>query len=48
VFVLFYIPCVATVITQVREIGWKWTGISVLLSASVATVLAFLVSLAGR
>jgi ferrous iron transport protein B len=45
VFVMFYVPCVATIITQVREIGWKWTGISVLLNVSAATVLAFAVRL---
>jgi ferrous iron transport protein B len=47
VFVLFYIPCVATIVTQVREIGWKWTGLSVVLNVFVATVVAVCVRLLG-
>jgi len=47
VFVIFYVPCVATIITQVRETGWKWTGVSVLLNTIVATVLAGLIRIAG-
>ncbi|MBM4398112.1 MAG: ferrous iron transport protein B [Deltaproteobacteria bacterium] len=46
VFVTFYVPCVATVATLVREVGWRWAGVSVALNAGVAVVAAALVRLA--
>jgi len=43
-FILLYTPCVATVATIKRETGsWKWTLTSVLYSATVAWVTAFIV-----
>lgn len=47
VFVVFYIPCVATIIVQLKETGVKWTAVSVGLNILVATVLALLARLAG-
>lgn len=47
VFVVFYIPCVATIIVQVKETGLKWTAVSVGLNVLVATALALLARLAG-
>jgi ferrous iron transport protein B len=35
-FVTFYVPCVATIATMVRELGWRWATASVLLNTSVA------------
>lgn len=45
VFVTFYVPCVATVAMLVREVGWRWAGVSVALNASLAVVAAALVRL---
>lgn len=39
-FVTFYIPCVATISTQVREIGWRWTLVSAALNTGVAILVA--------
>ncbi len=39
-FVTFYIPCVATITTQIREIGWRWTVVSALLNTGVAILVA--------
>jgi ferrous iron transport protein B len=44
-FVTFYVPCVSTIATLVREIGWKWTGVSVALNTGIAVVAAGLVHL---
>jgi ferrous iron transport protein B len=45
VFVTFYIPCVATLAVQVREIGWRWTAASAALNTGVATILGVSVRL---
>jgi len=42
-FVTFYVPCVATIATMVREVGWRWAGVSVALNTMVALVGATLV-----
>lgn len=42
-FVLLYFPCIATVTTLGREIGWKWALFTVIHSLVLAWVVAFLV-----
>ncbi len=44
-FVTFYVPCVASLATLVREVGWRWTGVSVALNTGLALVLAAAVRL---
>jgi ferrous iron transport protein B len=44
VFVVFYVPCLATLVVLRRELGWRAMG-SV---AAIATVVALLVALAVR
>ena len=44
VFVTFYIPCLASVVTLVREVGWRWAGVSV----AANTLLAFVLAVAVR
>lgn len=41
-FVLLYFPCVATVRTLRKEIGWKWAGFTVAHSLLLAWVVAFI------
>lgn len=48
VFVLIYTPCVATLAAQWREIGRRWTAISVGVDLCVAWVLSVLVFQIGR
>jgi ferrous iron transport protein B len=48
IFVLLYIPCVATVAAQVQEFGWRWAAFSVGLDLTVAWVLAVLVYQGGK
>ena len=43
VFVLLYFPCVATIGTLGREVGWKWAAFSVVHSLLLAWVTAFVV-----
>jgi len=40
VFVLLYTPCISTIATQVREIGWKYTLVSIGLSVITAIVVS--------
>ena len=42
-FVLLYFPCVATISTLRKEVGWKWASFSVVHSLVLAWVVAFLV-----
>ena len=42
-FVLLYFPCVATISTLRKEVGWKWALFSVAHSLVLAWVVAFLV-----
>lgn len=48
VFLLAYTPCVATLATQWREIGWRWTLFGVAIQFAVAWGLAVLVFQVGR
>ncbi len=45
IFVTFYVPCVASLATLVREVGWRWTGVSAALNTGLALVLAAAVRL---
>ena len=40
VFVLLYVPCLATVGAQVQEFGWSWAALSVAIMLVVPWVLA--------
>jgi ferrous iron transport protein B len=42
IFVLFYIPCAATIAALSREIGWKGAAVAVVSSLALATGLALL------
>lgn len=46
-FVLLYFPCVATIATLRREIGWRWATFTVVNSLALAWVVAFLVFRVG-
>jgi len=46
-FVLLYFPCVATISTLRKEVGWKWAAFSVVHSLVLAWLVAFLVFQAG-
>ncbi len=48
VFLLAYIPCVATLAAQRREIGWRWTLFGVAMQLTVAWVAAVAVFQIGR
>ena len=48
VFVLLYTPCLVTVITVKREIGWNWMWFSVVFQSLVAWVLSFMVYQGGK
>jgi len=39
-FVTFYIPCVASLATLVREVGARWTLVSAALGTAIATLVA--------
>ena len=42
IFVIFYIPCAATIAALSREIGWKGAATAVASTLALATVLALL------
>jgi ferrous iron transport protein B len=42
IFVLFYIPCAATIAALSREIGWKGAAVAVVSTLVLATGLALL------
>jgi ferrous iron transport protein B len=49
VFVLLYLPCLATVTTIRRETGsYKWMAFSILYSTSIAWLVAFMVYQVGK
>ncbi len=49
VFVLLYLPCLATIATIRRELhSWKWTAFSIGYSTSLAWVVAFVVYHSGK
>lgn len=43
IFILLYVPCVATVSAVFKEAGGKWAAFSVLFNTSVAWIVAFLI-----
>jgi ferrous iron transport protein B len=45
IFVTFYIPCLATIASLLKEIGKKGALLSILFTLSVAIVLAFMTRL---
>jgi ferrous iron transport protein B len=47
VFILLYIPCVAVIGAQRQEFGWKWAGLSVMITMVVPWVLAVAVYQGG-
>ena len=48
VFVLLYIPCIPTLITQKKELGsWKWVGFSLLYTTFVAYVVSLTIRIIG-
>ncbi|MEJ2750455.1 MAG: ferrous iron transport protein B, partial [Anaerolineae bacterium] len=48
VFVLLYIPCIATVSAQVNEFGWRWALFSMAIMLAVPWTLAVLIYQGGR
>ncbi|MCA9971296.1 MAG: ferrous iron transport protein B [Anaerolineales bacterium] len=48
VFVLLYVPCLATVGAQIQEYGWRWALLSVGITLVVPWLLATLVYQGGR
>jgi ferrous iron transport protein B len=49
VFVLLYLPCLATVTAIRRETGsYKWMAFSIFYSTSIAWLMAFIVYQVGR
>jgi ferrous iron transport protein B len=48
VFVLMYIPCIATVSAQIQEFGWRWALFSALMMLLVPWLLATAVYQLGR
>ena len=47
VFVLLYVPCLATVGALVQELGWRWAALSVAITLLVPWMLATLVYQSG-
>jgi len=47
-FVLLYIPCIATIVVIGREIGWRWAAVSVAYNLALTWAVCFLVFNAGR
>lgn len=43
VFVLLYAPCISNLAVMIKEIGWKWTAISLACQFGLAYLLAFVV-----
>lgn len=48
VFVLLYVPCVATVAAQAQEFGWRWATTSVAIQIILPWALAVLIFQGGR
>lgn len=47
VYTLLYLPCVATLGAELKEVGWKWTAFGVALQSVVAYLCALIVRLVG-
>ena len=43
VFILLYVPCIATVVAIGTEAGWKWAALSIVYNTAVAWVVAWIV-----
>lgn len=48
VFILLYIPCIATVVAIGTEAGWKWAAASILYNTAVAWVISWIVYQVAR
>lgn len=48
VFVLLYVPCMATVAVQIQEFGWRWAALSAVIMLIVPWVMATLLYQSGR
>ncbi|MEZ4641466.1 MAG: ferrous iron transport protein B [Chloroflexota bacterium] len=48
VFVLLYIPCIATIGAQIQEYGWRWALLSVIIMLIVPWTLAVIVYQGGQ
>lgn len=48
VFTLLYFPCVATISTLRRELGWRWALFTILNTLMVAWIMAFMVNIIGN
>ena len=48
VFILLYIPCIATVVAIGTEAGWKWAVASIVYNTAVAWVIAWIVYMVAR
>ena len=48
VFVLLYVPCMATIGVQIQEFGWRWAGLSVAIMLLVPWLAAVLIFQGGR
>ncbi len=46
-FVLLYIPCIATIVVIGREIGWRWAAFSVLYNVTITWLICFAVYRGG-
>ncbi len=47
IYTLLYVPCVATLSAQLKEVGWKWTLFGLILQLGVAYLAALLFRLIG-
>ena len=47
VFVLLYVPCLATIGAQIQEFGWKWTALSITIMLLIPWTLATLIYQGG-
>ena len=43
VFILLYVPCIATVVAIGAEAGWKWAAASVVYNTALAWFVAWIV-----
>lgn len=48
VFVLLYVPCMATIGAQIQEFGWRWAGLSAAIMLIVPWVVAVAIFQGGR
>ena len=47
VYTLLYVPCVATLSAEIKEVGVKWTMFGLVIQLAVAYVVALIVHLIG-